>query len=165
MSGIEVAGLVLGAVPIVIWGLEQYKTTRDIWRRSRTKALLVDRLINALQEQRVLIEIDLQLLLRAADVEDDEIVALETSSCYGLLQDSGLAKALVQYLGRAYEPYRSALQRCERILVDIARSIGGLIPGAHSQVGGACDSLWRLVRPASARSLIDMFMIFIVFLS
>ena len=135
MSGIEVAGLILGAVPIVIWGLERYKMTRDIWRRSRSKALLVDRLINALQEQKVLIEIDLQLLLRAADLDDSEIAALDISSCYGFLRDESLAKSLVQYLGRVYGPYRSALERCERILVDIARSIEGLTTGIESQVG------------------------------
>lgn len=134
MSGIEVAGLVLGAIPVVIWGLENYKVTREIWRRSRSKALLVDRLINALQEQRLLIELDLQILLRAAGFEDDEIAGLETSSCYGLLLDQRLAEPLIRYLGRVYEPYRGALDRCERIIVDIAQSIGSLASQTPSQV-------------------------------
>lgn len=70
MSGLEVAGLVLGAIPIVIWSLEHYKTTRDYWRRSRSKRLLIDRMIKALHEQRTLMEVDLQVLSRAAGVED-----------------------------------------------------------------------------------------------
>lgn len=133
MSGIEAAGLVLGAIPIVIWGLQNYQVTREIWRRSRSKALLVDRLINALQEQRILIELDLQILLRAADFEDDEIAGLETSNCYDLLLDKRLAEPLIRYLGRVYGPYRGALERCERIVIDIAQSIGGLTSQAQSQ--------------------------------
>ncbi|KAL8816326.1 MAG: hypothetical protein Q9223_004640 [Gallowayella weberi] len=138
MSGIEMAGLVLGAIPVVIWALENYKTTREIWRRSRSKALLVDRLINALKEQRLLIELDVQVLLKAASYEDHEIVDLEAFSCYELLLDQGLAVALQRYLGRVYEPYRAALGRCESILTDIAQSIGGLTPRAPSQP--ACKS-------------------------
>ncbi|KAL8801036.1 MAG: hypothetical protein Q9182_004728 [Xanthomendoza sp. 2 TL-2023] len=133
MSGIEVAGLVLGAIPVLIWALENYKTTREIWRRSRSKALLVDRLINALQEQRLLIQLDVQLLLKAASYEDHETVDLEALSCHELLLDQELAVALQLYLGRVYEPYRAALGRCESILTDIAQSIGGLTPRAPSQ--------------------------------
>lgn len=134
MSGIEAAGLIVGAIPIVIWGLENYKTTRNIWHRSRNKALLVDRLINALREQQVLIESDLQILLRAADCEDDEIAFGKESSCYELLRNQRLARPLAQYLGRAYEPYHTALGRCERILTDLAQSIGGLMPQIPSPV-------------------------------
>ncbi|KAL8931142.1 MAG: hypothetical protein Q9208_000246 [Pyrenodesmia sp. 3 TL-2023] len=128
MSGIEAAGLIVGVIPIVIWGLENYKITRNIWYRSRNKALLVDRLINALREQQVLIELDLQILLRAADCEDYETAFAEGSSCYDFLRDQQLAQPFAQYLGRAYEPYRNALGRCEQILTDLAQSIGGLMP-------------------------------------
>ncbi|KAL8676088.1 MAG: hypothetical protein Q9186_007356, partial [Xanthomendoza sp. 1 TL-2023] len=133
MSGIEAAGLVLGAIPVVIWALENYKTTREIWRRSRSKALLVDRMIDALREQRLLIELDIQVLLRAASWEDHEIAGLEDFSCYELLLDQELGAALQLHLGRAYEPYRGALARCERILTDIAQSVGGLTSRVPSQ--------------------------------
>lgn len=136
MSGIEVAGLVLGAVPIVIWGLGQYKTTREIWRRSRSKALLVDRLADALEEQRTLIEIDLHLLLRAADFGDGEIAALDHAKVYDMLRDPDVVEALTRYLGPVYEPYRKALLRCLRILADITRNIGGLTAGGQHKVSG-----------------------------
>ena len=134
MSGIEVVGLVLGAVPIMIWGLGQYKTTRDIWRRSRSKALLVDRLIESLEEQKILIEIDLQLLLRAADLDDGEIALLDHSTVYDVLCDPDVVEALTQYLGALYNPYHKALLRCLRILADIARSIEGLNVGGQHKV-------------------------------
>ena len=134
MSGIEAAGLIVGAIPIIIWGLENYKVARNIWYRSRNKALLVDRLINALREQQVLIEIDLRILSRAAGCEDDEIEFLEGSSCYDFLQNQRLARPFAQYLGRVYEPYQNALGRCERILTDLAQSIGGIMPQIPSPV-------------------------------
>ncbi|KAL8669620.1 MAG: hypothetical protein Q9168_005795 [Polycauliona sp. 1 TL-2023] len=126
MSGIEAAGLVLGAIPIVIGALESYKTTRKMWHQFLNKSLFVDRLINALQEQRLLIELDLQFLLRAAGCEDDTIARLDTSGCYELLLDEELAEPVRQYLGRVYEKYQVALARCERIVDDIAQCIGGL---------------------------------------
>ncbi|KAL9116788.1 MAG: hypothetical protein Q9187_006683 [Circinaria calcarea] len=100
MSGIEVVGIILGALPVVVWGLKQYKTTHDIWRRSRSKALMVDRLIEALEEQKVLIEIDLKLLLRAADIEDEEVAALNVPNYCELLQHQDVGDAVAKYLGQ-----------------------------------------------------------------
>ena len=128
MSGLEAAGLILGAIPIVVWGLQNYRITRDSWYRSRNKALLIDRLIDALREQQLLIEIDLQILLRAADCADADWELLTTSSCYDYLKDRQLAIAFANYLGRAYEPYQSALKRCEHVVTDIAQCIEGLMP-------------------------------------
>lgn len=120
MSGLEVAGLVLGAMPIVIWSLEHYNTTRDIWRRSRNKALLLDRMINALQGHRTLIEIDLQVLFRVAGVEDVEVSGFDASSCCEILVEPRTVNALFRYLGRLYHVYRNASIQSERILADIA---------------------------------------------
>jgi len=47
MSGFEVTGVILGAIPVIISALEQYKKTRETWRRFRQKALYIDRLIQA----------------------------------------------------------------------------------------------------------------------
>ncbi|KAI4142923.1 MAG: hypothetical protein LQ341_003066 [Variospora aurantia] len=128
MSGLEAAGLVLGAIPILIWSLEKYKTTREIWRRSRNKALLVDRMINTLQEQQFLIKADLQILLRTAGVEDVETSGIDPSYYREHLVKSRVTKALMRYLGPAYQVYRNRLNICERILAEIAQNIGGLTP-------------------------------------
>lgn len=128
MSGLEAAGLVLGAIPIIIWSLEKYKTTREIWRRSRNKALLVDRMINTLQEQQFLIKADLQILLRTAGVEDVETSGIDPSYYREHLVKPRVTKALMRYLGPAYQVYRNRLNTCERILAEIAQNIGGLTP-------------------------------------
>ncbi|KAL9015977.1 MAG: hypothetical protein Q9185_006655 [Variospora sp. 1 TL-2023] len=126
MSGLEAAGLVLGAIPIIIWSLEKYKTTREIWRRSRNKALLVDRMINTLQEQQFLIKADLQILLRTAGVEDVETSGKDPSYYREHLVKPRITKALMRYLGPAYHVYRNRLSTCERILAEIAQKIRGL---------------------------------------
>ncbi|KAL8974342.1 MAG: hypothetical protein Q9197_001414 [Variospora fuerteventurae] len=126
MSGLEAAGLVLGAIPIIIWSLEKYKTTREIWRRSRNKALLVDRMINTLQEQQFLIKADLQILLRTAGVEDVETSGMDRSYYREHLVKPRITKALMRYLGPAYHVYRNRLSTCERILAEIAQNVRGL---------------------------------------
>lgn len=143
MSGIEVAGLILGAVPLIIAALEQYKKTRETLNRFRRKALYIDRLIDALEEQRVLIESDLNQLLRAAGVESDEIAAAGAASCHDLLQSPEIARDIAQYLGQTFQPYQKALKRCECALQDIARNIGGLTPGFQ-----VCINVlwWQLLR-------------------
>ena len=112
MSGIEVAGLILGAVPLIIAALEQYKKTRETIYLFRRKALYIDRLIDALEEQRVLIESDLNQLLRAAGIESDEVAAAGATSCHDLLQDPDIATEIAQYLGQTFQPYQKALKRC-----------------------------------------------------
>ncbi|KAL6718530.1 hypothetical protein ACLMJK_004622 [Lecanora helva] len=112
----------------------QYKVTRNIWTRSRTKALLVDRLIDGLREQEAVIQVDLLLLLlRAAGVEEDESPVVDGSNCYEILQKKDLAHGVSQHLGRLYDPYQKALGRCEEIVASIARSIDGLTPTVQNQ--------------------------------
>lgn len=140
MSGFEVTGGILGAIPVIISALEQYKKTRETWRRFRQKALYIDRLIQALEEQKVLIETDLNLLLRAVGFENDDVVAMGSDSCHDCLRDSEIATEIEQYLGQSYRPYYKALSHYEVALEEIARKIGGLVPS--SQVS-AYDSLQR----------------------
>ena len=69
MSGFEVAGLIVGIIPIIVEALQQYKKTRERWRRFKCKALYIARLIDSLEEQQVLIQTDLNILLRATGFE------------------------------------------------------------------------------------------------
>lgn len=80
--------------------------------------------MQALEEQNVLIETDLNLLLRAAGFENEDVVAVG-------LQDSEIATETEQYLGQSYRPYYKALSRCEIALEEIARKIGGLVPSSQ----------------------------------
>ena len=127
MSGIEIAGLILGAIPIIVIALQQYKRTRGKLSNFGHKALYVDRLIDSLEEQKVLIEVDFCVLLRAIDCDYEPT---NLSSYSQVFQDDEVTQELQDYLGAIYVPYRKALIRCEESLIGIATRISGLTMGS-----------------------------------
>ena len=129
MSGIEVAGLILGAVPLIISALEHYKKTRETWRNFRQKSLYIDQLTEALEEQKVLIETDLRLILRAAGFEEADKSSMRAHAYLDLLQRPDVIFEIALYLGDIYEPYRKALYRCQSRLVEISKNLEGLVIG------------------------------------
>ena len=132
MSGFEVVGVVLGAIPLIISALENYKTTSQRVKYFRHKEPFVNRLIQALNEQRYFVEADLFLTLtNATDLETKEIDDLIHQPCAALFQDQEITDALSQYLGDGYGPYTNALARCELALGSIAKNIGGLSSGSQ----------------------------------
>ena len=133
MSGLEIAGVILGAVPVTIAALTQYKTAHEMLRYFNHKSVYIDRLVQALEEQKFCLETELDIVLRAAGFGQQDTSATDAEHLHTILIRSDVAEELGRYLGRGYEPYRKALLRCETSLEEIVRSIGGLVPG--SQVG------------------------------
>ena len=130
MSGFEIAGLIIGVVPLTIAALERYKTAHELLLRYTNKPVYIDRLIQALEEQKFCIESEFQIMLRAAGFEQQAISTIGGGCLQTILLKGDVAEELGQYLGRAYDPYRKALVRCEASLGDILRNIGGLVPGS-----------------------------------
>ena len=130
MSGFEVTGVLLGAIPLLIAALEQYKTTKSKLRGFRYKALYIDRLIAALEEQRVLIESDLRLLLAAVGYEDEYVTALGANTSRAFLESYEISREVGSFLGLNHEPYTKRLENCRSSLEDIAKEIGGLTPAS-----------------------------------
>ena len=130
MSGFEVAGVVLGAAPIVVAALRSYKTTKRLWYRAKHIALHIDELIETLDENQVLIETSLDLLCQAIGVEAIGSDIAET----GYLSSSKGAETVEElkaYLGKLYDPYEKALLRCESTLVAIVAKCDGLGPSTR----------------------------------
>lgn len=113
MSGFEVVGLILGAVPVTIAALEQYKTAHEMLRYFNHKSLYIDRLIHALEEQKFFIESEFEIVLRAAGFDQHAISTIDAEYLQAGLLRSDIAEELDRYLGRGYDPYRKALVRCE----------------------------------------------------
>ena len=130
MSGFEVVGLILGAVPVTIAALEQYKTAHEMLRYFSHKSVYIDRLIQALEEQKFFIESEFDIVLRAAGFDQHDIITNNAEYLQAGLLRSDIAEELDRYLGRGYDPYRKALVRCENSLGEIVKSIGGLVPGS-----------------------------------
>ena len=100
MSGFEVAGVILGAIPIIVTALQQYKKTREKLSYFRHKALYIDRLIDSLEEQKVLIEADLCILLRAIGRD-----LIDFGDCIQVFQSDEVEQELYNYLGVICELY------------------------------------------------------------
>ena len=133
MSGMEIAGLILGAVPLTIAALKQYKTAHEMLRSFKRKSLLIDRLIGVLQEQEFCLESEFTLLLRAAGC------TINGEDMQALLVRDDITKDLKGYLGRAYEPYLNALIGCKSSLEDIVKRIWGLVPGSPVSSMTSCS--------------------------
>lgn len=116
-------------MPLAIAALERYKTAHRMLRYGN-KAVYIDRLIQALEEQKFCLESEFEIMLRAAGFEPHDISTVEAENLQTILLRSDVAEQLGRYLGRGYDPYRKALLRCEASLGDIVRNIGGLVPGS-----------------------------------
>ena len=75
----EVAGLLIGAVPFMISALKQYAKARRGIRQFRRTSLYLAHLIQALREQKFYLKTDLEQLLRAAGFEEKISPALITA--------------------------------------------------------------------------------------
>jgi hypothetical protein len=125
MSGLEVAGIVLGVIPLVISALEHYKGGRGVassivkWRGH------LDTLIFRLKLQRTFFYLHILELLRAADVVDlEDCVDLTEEECIVILRDAKTAKEFQEYLGSLYGTFLEVLGRYETCLKTIVGKIG-----------------------------------------
>ncbi len=134
MSGIEVAGLILGAVPVIIAALEHYKTLHKKTWLFKNKSSRIDQLIIALENQKFFLEGELELALLEAGFDGYELATMDTSDMQRLLNRTDISRELSRSLGRRYGPFKDTIVRCEKSLIHIVHEIKGLIPG--SQVSG-----------------------------
>ncbi|KAJ5778920.1 hypothetical protein N7457_006640 [Penicillium paradoxum] len=126
MSGLEVVGVVLGAIPLIISAIEKYKTTSKRLKYARHKEALVNDLIQRLQEQHYFVKRDLTLTLRLIHCNDGEIEDLLSNPSSRLFLDTELALEVQHCLKEGFTPYIAALSRCEYILMKLAQEINGL---------------------------------------
>lgn len=116
MAGVEAAGLLLAAFPLVISGVQAYRAGLKplrTWRRYRTK---LQDFHKALCLQQTLFENNIERLL------DSELITLEEMGL--LLRDPGgpewskprFALCLQQRLGRSYESYMSTIEIMKKTL-------------------------------------------------
>lgn len=128
MSGIEVAGLVLGAVSLIIAALEKYKTGKYkleyiIKGRSR-----LDDLLHQLKSQKLRFYLDIRKLLREACVpaiiernDPDE------ETCAQILRDTRTGPHIKDFLGHLFDHFIDVLNRYEDCLKTILGSLRGIV--------------------------------------
>ncbi|KAL4986565.1 hypothetical protein BDW68DRAFT_178687 [Aspergillus falconensis] len=133
MSGLEVVGVVLGAIPIVIMAVEKYRE-RQTRIAFRNKDPYVLRLIQSLRDQHYLLVSDIRLTLNGAGVDYD---TLSTGLLPTLFRDPNIAEAVKEYLGSDSDVYLQAVERCRVVLAGLVGRIEGL---------GSVSDLDNLVR-------------------
>lgn len=125
MSGIEVAGLVLGALPILLKAVEQYRGTIQAGVRFFRKRKYVERLASALLfQQGTLIEVLRNLLINSgcSDVARLDVAPFE------YLKNSRIQEHLHDYLGAEIDAaLTSTLQQSLITVRRIASNISGLV--------------------------------------
>ena len=123
MSGVEAAGFVLAAVPIVLQLLGQYKDGLDrtavLFRRRKH----VEKLSHALLLQRALLGANLKSLLLESGIEGASQVLDDP---FGVLRAAGVEETLKEYLGdENYRVYSYTLLQCEKYVKEVTESLEG----------------------------------------
>jgi hypothetical protein len=127
MSGIEIVGLILGAIPILLPALDAYKNglsrTAVFVRRRRH----VEELIRALGVNRLLLDQHVRLLLTKVGVED---IPNDSMELFRLLdEDKQINEDIKAFLGtEAHKLYVDTVRVCESVIRDLVRSIEGFLP-------------------------------------
>ncbi|KAK0623846.1 hypothetical protein B0T14DRAFT_517130 [Immersiella caudata] len=125
MSGFEVAGVILGAIPLVIAALEHYKSGKSVasalvqWRGH------LDTLIHRLRQQDTLFLLSLREHLDIAAVQELSAGRLDLTQeeCATIFSFSETEAAMKKSLGSLYGIILETLRRYEECLQKIAGKI------------------------------------------
>ncbi|CAI7610528.1 unnamed protein product [Penicillium bialowiezense] len=127
MSGIEIIGVVLGALPLITSLIDQYRVSKRIYKVFRYKEPYIDQLIQSLRTQNFFLETDILVILKEIFGQDFvQSIPDFTAASLSLFEDPEVSSRIEEYLGDGYAHYRVALSRCEQILSEIAQNISGL---------------------------------------
>jgi len=127
MSGFEIAGVVLGAIPILIEAVEFYRGFLRKYKTVIWKRHYIDKLVNALLLQHQMLEGIVESLLKASECQvpndDSAIVAI---------QNVAIQARIEAFLGtRNSTAFCATLQQCKRIIDEVQESVLGLISGVN----------------------------------
>jgi hypothetical protein len=128
MSGLEVAGVVLGVLPLVIDALSDYRQGKGLLASVKKYRGLLDDLIHKLKIHKTTFYLDILELLREARVpEIFEDVDPSEEKCVGILRDTGTGPEVKKYLGHLYDPFLEVLGFYEKYLKEITAKLGHIV--------------------------------------
>jgi hypothetical protein len=122
MSGIEIAGLVLGAFPILIYALESYREGAEVvgdwWRieRAYTKCK------QDLKYQQLLFEGNIERFLLPF-VDDDELKQLMENPAGTAWEDPELEKKLQERLPKAYDTFLGVMVDINKLMESLKKAL------------------------------------------
>lgn len=127
MSGLEVARLVLGIIPLAISALEHYKAGRSVVATFVKFHGQLDTLIYRLKLQRTFFYLNILDLLRNAGVS--EVINkpdISEEECINILRNAKSAEEVRDYIssGHLYDTFHEILTRYETCLKAIVSKLG-----------------------------------------
>lgn len=148
MSGIEIAGLLLGAFPLLISALEHYRQSaevfEDLWRIKREYR----KCKNEIKLQEIDFETNLKRFLLPLVVDDNEIAALIAEPGGMKWKDPALEDMLKNRLPKSYE-----------LFLDTINDIKSTVDGLKEELGVSREAFQEgldpKVDPGFSMSLLD----------
>ena len=123
ITGVEIAGLVLESLPLVIEGLKAYQKGLGSLKRSVAYDFSLKKLIRRVNEQKICLEDNIQILLRAA-CSKSSITPRQGNEYWTELFEGPTGKAVEDYLGaKKYELFEDLLEEFEDWLVKLANDL------------------------------------------
>lgn len=121
MSGIEIAGLVLGGFPLLISTAEHYKKgfePLEKWYKFRTQFISF---IDAVDIQKQLFNLTLECFLRSIDIEEDELQRFMDDPGYEGWQRPELFQRLKGRLGPSLGGFISTINTMNDLMRDLEK--------------------------------------------
>jgi hypothetical protein len=124
MSGIEIAGLVLGAFPLLIHALESYRegaeVVSDWWQiQSAYQKCKQD-----LKYHQLLFEGNIERFLLPLVVDDDELKQLMENPAGTAWEDPKLEQKLQERLPRAYDTFLGVMVDINKLMESFKKALG-----------------------------------------
>ena len=124
MSGIEVAGLVLGAFPILIYALESYRKGAEVfgdWWRIEGAYIKCKQ---DLKYHQLLFEGNIERFLLPLVVDDDELKKLMKNPAGTAWEDPELEKKLQERLPKAYDTFLGVMIDINKLMESFKKALG-----------------------------------------
>jgi len=128
MSGIELAGLVLGAFPILIHALESYRegaeVLKDWWQIQRA----YKKCKHDLDYHRTIFEGNIERLLLPLVVDDDELKGLMDDPAGKAWEDEELEERLKERLPKSYSLFLDIMDSINKLMESLKKELGAHNP-------------------------------------
>ena len=124
MSGIEIAGLVLGAFPLFISALEHYRETAEVFEDWWQIKKEYKKCKNEIKVQELAFENNLERFLLPLIVEDEEIETLIAEPGGSRWQDSAMEEKLKTRLPKSYEIFLDTIHDIQETMDKLGDGLG-----------------------------------------
>lgn len=128
MSGLEVIGLVLGAIPLAISACEHWRGIAERYGRVANFEKQYRRVVEDLKDEQVIFRLQVERLIlplvSGKIISEGDLERLVGSTSDALWADEDVSKAIKDRLGRTYENYVRVLGDIDRACMKMLKSLG-----------------------------------------